>query len=448
MRFVLAIAAWIAVSCLAPQAAAAPIAAELPPGLQVPAEARPGPGFDVDHATQAYIALLSPEQRARSDAYFEGGYWIDFWDLLYGIAISAVALIGGISRRMRDFAERVSRRPWLNTAIYAAMWTVLAFALAFPFTLYVGFFREHAYGLSEQPFASWLGDRFKGLAIGIVLGSAAITAIYAAVRRTGARWWIAATALVFVFLLFVQTIAPVFLAPLFNHYQPLPEGPVREAVLSLARANEIPTDHVEWFDASKQTTRISANVSGLWGTTRLALNDNLLKKTSLAEIEAVLGHEMGHYVLNHGMRLAIDLTIVFGIALWLLHLAFDRALARWGARLGLRGRADPAALPLALAILSVIFFLAGPATRGIVRTAESEADAFGLNAAREPYGFATVSMRLATYRKIVPGPVEEFLFYDHPSGYERVHRAMVWLKENMDERYASQAAAAAAAPAR
>jgi STE24 endopeptidase len=238
-------------------------------------------------------------------------------------------------------------------------------------------------------------------------------------------------------------IAPVFIAPLFNHYQPLPEGPVREAVLSLARANQIPTEHVEWFDASKQTTRISANVSGLWGTTRLSLNDNLLKKTSLPEIEAVLGHEMGHYVLNHGMRLAIDLTLVFGIALWLLHLGFDRALARWGARLKLRDRADPAALPLALAILSVIFYLAGPVLKGIVRTAETEADAYGLNAAREPYGFAMVSMRLATYRKIVPGSLEEILFYDHPSGYDRVHRAMVWLKENQDARYAAEAAAAA-----
>lgn len=446
MRVVLAIAAWIAASCFAPQAAAAPIAAQLPPGLQVPAEARPGPGFDVDKATQAYIALLSPQQRARSDAYFEGGYWIGFWDLLYGIAISAVALLSGLSQRMRDFAQRVSPWPWLGTLIYAAMWMVFAFVLAFPFTLYVGFFREHAYGLSEQPFASWLGDRMKGLAIGLVLGSLAITAIYAAVRRAGARWWIAATALVFAFFLFVQTIAPVFLAPLFNHYRALPEGPVREAVLSLARANQVPTDHVEWFDASKQTTRISANVSGLWGTTRVALNDNLLKHTSLAEIEAVLGHEMGHYVLHHGMRLAIDFTIVFGIALWLLHLAFDRALARWGPRLGLRDRADPAALPLALAILSVIFYLAGPASRGIVRTAENEADAFGLNAAREPYGFATVSMRLATYRKIVPGPIEEFLFYDHPSGYERVRRSMVWLGENMDARYAAEAAAAARAP--
>ncbi len=318
----------------------------------------------------------------------------------------------------------------------------MGFVLTLPWTIYVGYVREHAYGLSGQPFPGWLGDRLKGLGVGLVLGSMVITGVYAALRRAGARWWIWATGLVFVFNLFVGMIAPVFIAPLFNHYQPLPEGPVRDAVLSLARANEIPTDHVEWFDASKQTTRISANVSGLWGTTRLALNDNLLRHTSLPEIKAVLGHEMGHYVLSHALELTIDLTIVFGVVFWIARFVFDRSLVRWGARLGVRDRTDPAGLPLLVAIVTTLLFLATPAINGIVRNVENQADAFGLNAAREPYGFAMVSMRLATYRKIAPGPIEEFLFFDHPSGYERVHRSMIWLKENLSPRLAEEAARA------
>ena len=97
---------------------------------------------------------------------------------------------------------------------------------------------------------------------------------------------------------------------------------------------------------------------------------------------------------------------------------------------GLEGRTDPAALPLAIAIISVFFFLATPIANTIIRQMEAEADAYGLNAAREPNGFAMAAMRLSTYRKIHPGPLEEILFYDHPSGYARVHRAMQWLKEN------------------
>ena len=231
--------------------------------------------------------------------------------------------------------------------------------------------------------------------------------------------------------LFLDLIEPVFVAPLFNDYKPLPGGPTRDAVFALARANEIPTDHVAWFDASKQTTRVSANVSGMLGVTRISLNDNLLDKTSLPEIKAVLGHEMGHYVLHHGFLLAVYLTLLVAVALGFVHFGLDRALVRWGSRLGLRDRADPAALPLMLGIFLVAWFVLTPFVNTLIRTVEAEADAFGLNAAREPEGFAMASMRLSTYRKLRPGPLEEFLFYDHPSGYDRVRRSMLWRKENL-----------------
>jgi STE24 endopeptidase len=236
-------------------------------------------------------------------------------------------------------------------------------------------------------------------------------------------------------------LAPVFVDPLFNDYKPLREGAVREAVLSLARANQIPADNVVEFDASRQTTRISANVSGFLGTTRVALNDNLLNKSSLPEIKAVMGHEMGHYVLNHALRLVVYLTLVITLALWVVHRTMDWALARWGARLRLEGRADPAALPLALAIFSSFLLLATPLVNSIVRQAEAEADMFGLNAAGEPHGFAMAAMRLSTYRKLRPGTLEEIVFYDHPSGYQRVHGSMIWLKEHPQNVPASDAIA-------
>ena len=78
----------------------------------------------------------------------------------------------------------------------------------------------------------------------------------------------------------------------------------------------------------------------------------------------------------------------------------------------------------------MIWLLLMPLRNTVVRDVEIEADAFGLNAARESEGFAMAAMRLSTYRKIKPGPIEEFIFYDHPSGYDRVHRAMVWQQEN------------------
>ena len=403
---------------------------DLPPGLQIPDAARPGPAFDVDKATEAYLDLLSPEQRAKSDAYFEGGYWLQLWQLLYGLAVAGLLLFSGISTWMRNLARRISARPWWTTFFYVIFWLLIGAVLSLPMTIYADFFREHQYGLATQNFTDWSVDQIKGLLVSLIIMPLILSLLYVGIRRTGARWWIWASGGAFAFIMFFAMVAPVFISPIFNTYKPLRDGPIRESVLSLARANMVPTDNVVEFDASKQTTRISANVSGFLGTTRISLNDNLLDKTSTPEIHAVLGHEMGHYVLNHALRGVIYFTLILTLGLFVVHRVFDRLLARWGPRLRLEGRADPAALPLALGILSVFFFIATPLTNSITRQSEAEADAFGLNAAREPNGFAMAAMRLSTYRKIKPGALEEIIFYDHPSGYARVHRSMIWLKEN------------------
>jgi STE24 endopeptidase len=314
--------------------------------------------------------------------------------------------------------------------LYAAMFLLATQIISLPLSIYTEFVREHAYGLSTQTFGAWLGDVAKGSAISLVFSPLLIAGLYALVRRAGDRWWLYAGMASCVFILFVSMIAPVFVAPLFNDYKPLPAGEVRDSILSLARANRIPTDNIEWFDASRQTTRVSANVSGFAGTTRVNLNDNLLKKTSLPEIKAVMGHEMGHYVLNHGLRLTIYFSLLITLGFWFVHATFDWTQRRWGQRFGVEGRGDPAGLPLISALFSVFFFLATPVSNSIVRQAEAEADAYGLNAAGEPHGFATVAMRLSTYRKIHPGKWEEVIFYDHPSGYDRVRRSMEWLKEH------------------
>ena len=201
----------------------------------------------------------------------------------------------------------------------------------------------------------------------------------------------------------------------------------------MARANGIPADNVYEFDASKQSKRISANVSGMFGTIRISLNDNLLNRGTPAEIKAVMGHEMGHYVLNHVCKdiVLFGVLIVTGFAL--VKWTFGKLHARFGERWGIRGVADVAGLPLLIALLSTYLFLMTPVTNTLTRTTEAEADAFGLNAAREPDGFAKAALQLSEYRKMHPGPIEEFIFFDHPSGWNRIYRAMVWKAEHLND---------------
>jgi len=108
------------------------------------------------------------------------------------------------------------------------------------------------------------------------------------------------------------------------------------------------------------------------------------------------------------------------------------AIQRWGERWGIHDVADPAGLPLALLLAGIFFFVLTPVLNTATRTQEKEADMFGLNASRMPDGFAQAAIHLGEYRKMRPGPVEEWLFFDHPSGYNRIHSAMVWKGENLE----------------
>jgi len=407
------------------------IGVEAQVALEVPAAAEAGPDFDAVRATQAYLGLLSDEQKAQSDAYFEGGYWLLLWGFLYEIGIAALLLFTGFSAWLRDRTQR-TRFHGLNGAFYGAGYIVATFALALPLAIYTDYFREHAYGLSNLTFSAWLGDEFTGLLVGIVLGMLLIGVLYAVFRRTPRTWWVWGSVVAVTFLIFAATIAPVYISPLFNDYKPLPEGPVRASILSMARANQVPADNVYWFDASKQSTRISANVSGFAGTTRISLNDNLLTRSPHASIDAVMGHELGHYVLNHGPKHIISFGLVLLIGFGFVAATFNRTVRRFGASWGVRGIEDPAGLPLLVALFAVYFFLATPVTNSIIRVAEVESDIFGLNAARAPDGFALVAMQLSEYRKIQPGYWEELLFFDHPSGYNRVRMAMEWKAENIE----------------
>jgi STE24 endopeptidase len=380
----------------------------------------------VDAATDAYLATVPAEARARSDAYFEGGYWLTLARFLWSSLVLIVLLHLGLSARLRDAAARITRAAWLQPAIYGAAFVVVTSVLEFPLALYAGFFREHQYGLATQTFGAWFADQLKGLALGTILGAVLIMALYGVVRRMGRTWWLWGAAVTIAFAAFVATIGPVYLAPIFNTYQRLQDPAVRDPILRMAHANGIAAGDVWEMDASRQTTRISANVSGMLGTERITLNDNLLKRASPAAVEAVMGHEIGHYVLNHVYEMLAYFAVIIAAGFALAGWAFARLAARYRATWRVEGIADPAGLPLIALILGAYLFALTPLMNTIVRTNEYEADIFGLNAARQPDGFAEASLLLGDYRKLDPSPLEEIVFFDHPSGRTRIRAAMQW----------------------
>jgi STE24 endopeptidase len=386
--------------------------------------------FDVNAAVDTYLAKMPPAERARSNAYFEGGYWLILWDFLSTVFVMWLLLRFRWSARMRNLAERITRFRPLQTALYWIQFLIVMSVLTFPMTIYEGYFREHKYGLLNQTFGPWMRDQLVGLAVGLVLGAILVVPLFGLVRRLGRNWWVWGAGLAIVFFAFVSLIAPVYISPLFNQYKKLEDAKIKDPILSMARANGIPATDVYEFDASRQSNRVSANVSGFASTLRISLNDNLLNRCTLPEIETTMGHEMGHYVLNHAYKGLVMLGVVVVIGFAFLNWGIGFALARWGAEWEVREITDVAVIPLAVIVFSLYFLLMTPVTNTITRTMEFEADMYGLNAARQPDGEANVDLMLGEYRKMDPGPVEEFVFFDHPSGRTRITAAMRWKAEN------------------
>ena len=380
---------------------------------------------NADAATQAYLDRLPADTVARADAYFEGGYWLQLWNFLAGLAVSWLLLRKAISARVRDICQRVGRFGVLRDALYGVFFSLASFVLTLPLTIYEGFVREHQYEMANQTFGPWFIDQAKGLGVQTVAMAIALAVLYAVIRRTGERWWLWGTvATVGIMVTFVMA-SPVLIDPLTNTYKPVSDPAVKSAVLAMAHADEVPLDNVYEFDASTQTTRVSANVSGIFGTASVRLNDNLLKCT-LPEIRAVMGHELGHYVMNHIYKGIVEFTVLIFIGFLFTKWAMDAMLRRHGASWGLTGVADVAGFPLFIAVFSVFMLVTTPISNTMTRTQEIEADRFGLNLSREPHGEAEVDLKLTEYRKPDPGPIEEFVFFDHPSTRHRVHDAMQW----------------------
>jgi STE24 endopeptidase len=389
--------------------------------------------FDPQKAVNAYLAQVSSKDKARSDAYFEGGYVLQVVDIVYVLVVAGLLLWLRISSRMRNIATRITRFRFLQAPIYVAQYVVITTLLSLPLTIYEGFTREHTYGLSNQTFIEWARDYGISFLVSLVASVVLLTVIYAVARKVRRSWWIWATGITVVFMVFFIMIGPVYISPLFNNYTPLPDSAMKSSILSMARSNGIPADNVYAFDASKQSKRVSANVSGIFGTTRISLNDNLLNRCTPSEVLAVMGHEMGHYVMNHVGILVTWFGLMVLAGFWFVDRSFHGLLRVFGSRWDVQSLGDPAGLPLVMALFSLFFFVATPLSNTIIRNQEIQADIFGLNLARQPDAEAKVDLMLGEYRKLDPTPLEEFVFFDHPSGRTRIMMAMRWKAEHLND---------------
>ena len=382
--------------------------------------------FDPAAATAAYLAVLTPAQHAKAQAYTQGGHWLLLWGAVVSIAVAWLVLRSGVLVRLRDQIEGGSPKPWRVALIVVLVDGVLEALFGLPWTIYEDWWRETSYGLTSQAFVGWLGEWAAMAAISLVVTTLLVAGLYALMRRAPKTWWIWGGGVVGLFFVVIIVLAPVFIEPLFNKYTPAPPGPVRDAVVAMAKANGVPSDKIYIYDGSKQSNRYTANVSGLFGTARVAMSDVMFKKDAdLAEVRGVVGHEMGHYVHMHAVWFAVSYAVLGLAAFFLVDRLFPTVL-RWTGAQGVRGLADPAGIPAIGIILTVLALASTPLRVSVIRIAESDADSFSLSRVNEPDGLSKALVKTIEYRAATPSKLEEVLFYDHPAVGNRVRKAMDW----------------------
>jgi Zn-dependent protease with chaperone function len=349
--------------------------------------------------------------------YFVGTAW--------SFGVLAVILLSGLSRKMRDWAARITRKKFLLAMLYIVFFTVAAAVLEFPLAVYGDFIVPHQFDLSDQSFASWMGDMLKGMAVNLVIGSVIGALALLAIRKF-TRWWVVLWLSTVPLIILVVVIQPVLLDPIFNKFEPLQDQVLRQKLLDLASRAGIEGSRVYQVNKSKQTKTMNAYVNGIGPTNRIVMWDTLLAKMTHDEVLGVMGHEMGHYVMKHIWKTLAFLLALSVIVFYVTYRLYDPALARWGSRWGTNERGDPASLPWLLLVASVITFLLSPVISGYSRSNEHEADMFALEVTHLNESFATAFVKMAedSKRDPSPHPFIKFWRYTHPPIAERIPFAL------------------------
>ncbi|MEM7220681.1 MAG: M48 family metallopeptidase [Pseudomonadota bacterium] len=374
--------------------------------------------LDVESATAAYIDGLGADALARAASYTAGNHWLLLAELVVTLLVTWLVIRSGVLDRL---AVRLGKRVVLGTFITCVVFLVISSLLFLPYSLYANWAREHSYGLSSQPLADFLLQDLQGTLIGAVFGGLFFLGVYALIRRAGRLWWLWSGGLAAAAIVAVQLLAPTVIMPIFNDYEPLPAGDVRDALELQAAAAGIPADRIFVYDGSRQSNNFTANVAGLGGAARIAISDVALKDASLDEVIAVTGHEIGHYVLGHVWRSVIVLPLLAIILFFVADRTYPWFARRFACEVPL---ADARSLPVLLFIVSLFSTLTLPINNALTRVGEREADDYSLQTTHLSEALAGALVKTAEYRDPRPHPLQELLFYTHPSVESRVRNAM------------------------
>lgn len=384
--------------------------------------------FDPAAETTRYIDSLGPVALQKAADYTLASHWMLLWGLLVSALVTWVIVRSGVLDRV---SARLEQRGWaLRTWLVGVTYFLFSALISLPWGIYEEWGFQKSYGRTSQPLSDFLMQDAIGIVISSLLGALFFLGIYALIRKAGKSWWIWSGGLAAFAGAATLILSPVVIEPLFNTYTPLQDGPVKAALVDMAAEAGIPADRIFVYDGSRQSNNFTANVSGLFGSKRIAISDVALKGASLDEVKAVTGHEIGHYVSGHIWRMVGVLILLAMTFFFLADRLFPRFARLFGSYASI---GEPQGLPILIFIVGFLALLAQPVMNAVVRQGEREADNYSLRHVNLPDALASALVKTAEYRYPRPTALQEALFYTHPSVEWRVRNAMEWKAKDLQK---------------
>lgn len=382
----------------------------------------PAPAAAAPVADQSHEPVPVPQPDALTVQRYKSGNIIWAVDQLLGLALPLLFLATGWSARMRDKARQWGKWWYFTLAIYFLMLSAAMGALQLPWSFYVEFVREHAYGLSNQTLGKWIQDTVTSGVLGAVVGMLILWIPYLLLKKSPKRWWLYTGLLVLPLLILQVFIAPIWIEPLYNKFGPMKDKALEGKILALASRSGIEGARVFEVAKSEDTKAVNAYVNGFMDTKRIVLWDTAIEKLKEDELLFVMGHEMGHFVMNHVARFIFLGFGVMFISLYVIHRLSGALIRRYGARWGFSELSDIASLPLILLMMQVMSLVVTPALFGITRYHEHEADRFSLELTHLNHAAATGFVTLQQENLAYPNPGWFFTLWrgSHPSIAQRI----------------------------
>ena len=378
-----------------------------------------------DSATAVLNAGFTQLDLDRSRRYRRPIYLADAVMLVLELAVLVLMAFGPLGDALFDPLENLAW--WAAAIAYSALVITFLAAVAVPAGLW-RWQRERQFGLSDQRLTGWLVDRTKGLTVELVLGTAALGGLVSLAHALPLAWPLVAAPVAAGLVVLLSFVAPVVLEPIFNRFEPLADEELAGDLRELANRAGVPVQNVLVVDASRQTLKQNAYVSGLGRTRRVVVFDTLLNGADEREVKLVVAHELGHRRDGHVVRLTVGAAIAAAgaiIALWgLLHL--DALLDAVGAS----SAGDPRILPFVLLAGLVLQLVLLPPTTALSRRYERAADRASLELTGDLDTFERthVSLARANVSDLDPPRALYLATFTHPTPPERIAAARAWAR--------------------